>query len=87
MEAPRRGERAGSRRRPDDLRPALDVCAATAATNGATALHLRVNGSAREASGWAVERGLRLTGIGLMLSSRSVGRLDRYVTSGADALY
>ena len=72
---------------PDDLRPALDLCADVAASGGAASLHIRVNGSAREASGWAVDRGLRLTGIGLMLASRPVGRLDRYVTSGADALY
>jgi GNAT superfamily N-acetyltransferase len=72
---------------PEDLRPALDLCADTAAASGAASLHLRVNGVAREASAWAVDRGLRLTGIGLMLSSRPVGRLDRYVTSGADALY
>jgi GNAT superfamily N-acetyltransferase len=72
---------------PGDLRPALDLCAAVAASGGAGSLHVRVNGSAREASGWAVDRGLRLTGIGLMLASRPVGRLDRYVTSGADALY
>ena len=73
--------------RPDDLRPALETVAAIAAEAGAATLHLRVDGSARVASDWAVKRGLLLTGIGLMLSSRPVGRLDRYVTSGADALY
>lgn len=72
---------------PDDLGPALDACAEIAAAGGATTLHIRVNGSARVASAWAVARGLRLTGIGLMLSTRPVGQLDRYVTSGADALY
>ena len=30
---------------------------------------------------------LKLSGIGLMLSSRPVGRFEGYVTSGADALY
>lgn len=72
---------------PDDLAPTLEVCADLAEANGATTLHIRVNGSAREAAAWAVRRGLRLTGIGLMLSSQPVGTLDRYVTSGADALY
>jgi predicted N-acetyltransferase YhbS len=72
---------------PGDLAPALDLCADVAAGTGATTLHIRANGAARAASAWAVARGLRLTGIGLMLSSRPVGRLDRYVTSGADALY
>ena len=72
---------------PGDLHAALDLCADIAGSSGATSLHIRVNGSAREASAWAVDRGLRLTGIGLMLSSRPVGQLDRYVTSGADALY
>ena len=73
--------------RPEDLTPALDAAAAIASDAGATTLHVRVDGSARHASDWAVKRGLLLTGIGLMLSSRPVGRLDRYVTSGADALY
>ena len=73
--------------RPEDLPPALDATAAIAAANGAGTLHVRIDGSARDAAEWAVGRGLLLTGIGLMLSSRPVGRLDRYVTSGADALY
>ncbi len=73
--------------RPEDLTPALDAVAGIASDAGATTLHIRVGGAARHASEWAVKRGLLLTGIGLMLSSRPVGRLDRYVTSGADALY
>jgi len=70
-----------------DAPPGLHPGAARAPEAGATARPIRVNGSARLASDWAVTRGLPLTGIGLMLSSRPVGQLDRYVTSGADALY
>jgi ribosomal protein S18 acetylase RimI-like enzyme len=73
--------------RPEDLRRALDLAAGLAAQSGATALHIRIFGAARVAAEWSVGRGLRLGGIGLMLSSRPVGQLDRYVTSGADALY
>jgi hypothetical protein len=65
----------------------LDITAEIAAAAGATTLHVRSFGSARGAVGWAVARGLRLSGIGLMLSSRPVGRFKGYVTSGADALY
>jgi ribosomal protein S18 acetylase RimI-like enzyme len=72
---------------PRDLAPALDLAAHIAADAGATTLHLRVFGTARHASDWAIRRGLRVTGIGLMLASRPVGRFEGYVTSGADALY
>jgi ribosomal protein S18 acetylase RimI-like enzyme len=70
-----------------ELRPALDLAADLAAAAGASSIHLRIPGSAREAGAWVVERGLRLSGIGLFLTSRHVGRLDRYVTSGGDAFY
>jgi ribosomal protein S18 acetylase RimI-like enzyme len=70
-----------------DLAPALDLAAEIAAKAGATSLHIRNFGSARNAVDWAVRRGLMLSGIGLMLSSRPVGRFEGYVTSGADALY
>ena len=73
--------------RADDLPPALDVAADIAAAGGAASLHVRTFGSSRGSVGWAVDRGLRLSGIGLMLSSRPVGRFEGYVTSGADALY
>ena len=72
---------------PRDLVPALDVAAGIAADAGATRLHIRSFGSARLAVDWSARRGLQLNGIGLMLSSRPVGRFDGYVTSGADALY
>lgn len=73
--------------RPAEIPAALDACLEIAREAGATALHLRTNGVDGAAARWAVDRGLRVSGIGLMLSSRPVGRLDRYVTSGADALY
>jgi hypothetical protein len=73
--------------RPEDLVPALDLCADIAAEAGATTLHIRNFGSARSAVDWSVRRGLRLAGVGLMLSSRPVGAFEGYVTSGADALY
>lgn len=73
--------------RPEGLPAALDACAAIAQRGGATTLHIRLFGSARLGAEWAVRRGLRLSGIGLMLSSRPVGRFEGYVTSGADALY
>jgi GNAT superfamily N-acetyltransferase len=73
--------------RREDLGTALDMAAGLAAESGARTLHLRIFGSARLAADWSIRRGLRLAGIGLMLSSRPVGRLDSYVTSGADALY
>ena len=72
---------------PRDIGPALDVAAQIAAEAGATSLHIRNFGSARGAVDWSVRRGLKLTDIGLFLSSRPVGRFDGYVTSGADALY
>jgi GNAT superfamily N-acetyltransferase len=72
---------------PDDLPAALDVAADIAAEAGATSLHIRNFGTARGAVDWAVRRGLRLSGIGLMLSNRPIGRFNGYVTSGADALY
>ncbi len=72
---------------PDDLPAALDVAADIAAEAGATSLHIRNFGTARGAVDWAVRRGLRLSGIGLMLSNRPIGRFKGYVTSGADALY
>jgi GNAT superfamily N-acetyltransferase len=72
---------------PRDLAPALDLAADIAAEAGASTLHIRNFGSSRGAVDWAIRRGLKLSGIGLMLSSRPVGRFDGYVTSGADALY
>jgi hypothetical protein len=72
---------------PEDIVPALDLAADIAADGGAQVLHIRNFGSARGAVDWAIRRGLRLSGIGLMLSSRPVGRFEGYVTSGADALY
>lgn len=72
---------------PRDLGPALDVAARIAAGAGATSLHIRNFGSATGAVDWSVRRGLKLSDIGLFLSSRPVGRFDGYVTSGADALY
>jgi ribosomal protein S18 acetylase RimI-like enzyme len=72
---------------PRDLPAALDIAAEIAAGAGAGSLHVRIFGSARGAVDWAVRRGLRLTAMGLMLSSRPVGRFEGYVTSGADALY
>jgi ribosomal protein S18 acetylase RimI-like enzyme len=72
---------------PTDLPAALDLAAATALELGAPGLHLRAFGSAHGAIRWAGDRGLRLTGLGMMLSSRPVGRFTGYVTSGADALY
>ena len=71
----------------DDVPPALDVAADLARVRGATSLHIRIAGSAWPGQRWILERGLRLSGIGLMLSSSPVGRLDRYVSSGGDALY
>ena len=73
--------------RADDLPAALDAAVDIAAGGGAASLHIRTFGSSRGSVGWAVNRGLKLSGIGLMLSSRPVGRFEGYVTSGADALY
>ncbi len=72
---------------PSDLPAALTAAAAAAAEAGATSIHVRIPGSARLAAAWLVARGARLSGIGLFLASRPVGRLDRYVTSGGDAFY
>ncbi len=72
---------------PADLPAALDECVEIARQGGATTIHLRLFGSTRLGAEWAIRRGLRLGGIGLMLSSRPVGRFEGYVTSGADALY
>lgn len=72
---------------PCDIGPALDVAAQIAAEGGATSLHIHNFGSARGAVDWSVRHGLKLTDIGLFLSSRPVGRFGGYVTSGADALY
>lgn len=72
---------------PADLPAALDVAAAIAAQHGAAALHLRVFGATHRAIGWAKDRDLRLTGIGLFLASAPIGAFAGYVTSGADALY
>lgn len=77
----------GMVRDPDDLPRVLDVAAAMVQGQGARGLHLRVFGSTHGAIRWALGRGLRLSGIGLMLSSRPVGRFEGYLTSGADALY
>jgi len=70
-----------------DLPAALDLAADLAADAGAASLHIRNFGSARGAMDWAVRRGLKVGGIGLLLSTRPVGRFEGYVTSGADALY
>ena len=72
---------------PRDLEAALDLAAAISAGAGAATLHLRAFGTARGAADWSIRRGLKVSGIGLMLSSRPVGRFEGYVTSGADALY
>jgi GNAT superfamily N-acetyltransferase len=72
---------------PHDLPAALDVAADLADAAGAGALHLRTCGAARSSAAWALARGLRLTGIGLLLSSQPLGRLEGYVTSGGDALF
>jgi len=71
----------------EDVPPALDRCVEIARDGGSPNLHLRLFGSTRTGADWAIRRGLRLGGIGLMLSSRPVGRFEGYVTSGADALY
>jgi ribosomal protein S18 acetylase RimI-like enzyme len=73
--------------RPEEVPAALDRCVEIALDGGATNLHLRLFGATRTGVDWAIRRGLRLGGIGLMLSSRPVGRFEGYVTSGADALY
>jgi ribosomal protein S18 acetylase RimI-like enzyme len=72
---------------PVDIAQALDVARLHALSLGATQLHVRTPGSGREAQRWCLEHGLRLSGIGLLLSTSKVGRLDRYVMSGADALF
>jgi len=72
---------------PADLAPALTLAARAARDRGATNLHARICGSARTSAAWLIERGFRLSTAGLLLSSRPVGRLDRYATSGGDALY
>jgi GNAT superfamily N-acetyltransferase len=72
---------------PADVPGVLATAARLARERGTAQLHVRLAGSARAGISWLVGGGYRLTGIGLMLTSRPVGRLDRYVTSGADALY
>lgn len=72
---------------PEEVPDALATAARLARERGAASLHVRIPGKARSGISWLVGAGLRLTGIGLMLSSRPVGHLDRYLTSGADALY
>jgi GNAT superfamily N-acetyltransferase len=72
---------------PNDLPAALDVAAEMANAAGAEALHMRTCGTARSAAAWALARGLRLTGIGLLLSSQPLGRLEGYLTSGGDAFF
>jgi len=72
---------------PENLGPALDAALSIATERGAETIRVRLHGSAWEGSAWAIRHGLRLSGIGLMLSSRPVGRLNLYVTSGGDALY
>jgi ribosomal protein S18 acetylase RimI-like enzyme len=72
---------------PADLAPALELAALDARDRGASSLHVRVGGSARTAVAWLIEHGFRLSTTGLFLTSRPVGRLDRYATSGGDALY
>jgi ribosomal protein S18 acetylase RimI-like enzyme len=74
-------------RAPESVPGVLATGARLARERGAANLHVRIAGSARPGISWLVGEGFRLTGIGLMLSTRSVGRLDRYLTSGADALY
>ena len=71
----------------EDVPAALATAARLARERGVANLHVRVAGSARHGISWLVDAGFQLTGIGLMLSTRRVGLLDRYVTSGADALY
>jgi hypothetical protein len=68
-----------------DLPAALDVVADLASAVGAGPVHLRTCGAARSSAAWALARGLRLTSIGLLLSSKPIGRLECYVTSGGDA--
>jgi GNAT superfamily N-acetyltransferase len=70
---------------PQDLSAALDVVADLAGAAGAGPVHLRTCGAARSSAAWALARGLRLTSIGLLLSSKPIGRLACYVTSGGDA--
>jgi GNAT superfamily N-acetyltransferase len=70
----------------EDVPHVLATAARLAREGGTANLHVRMAGSARPGIAWLVGHGLRLTGIGLMLSSRPIGNLDRYVTSGADAL-
>ena len=72
---------------PADLTAALRLAALDAHDRGASSLHVRVCGSARTAVAWLIEHGFRLSTTGLFLTSRPVGRLDRYATSGGDALY
>lgn len=73
-------------RSPADVGPALDIAADVADAAGAGRLYLRVPSSCRDAGRWALDRGLRLAGVGLMLSSSPVGRFDRYLISTSDAL-
>lgn len=72
---------------PRDVAEALDAAEQSVRLQGGTELHVRTGGSNREAARWCLEHGLRLSGVGLLLSSSRVGRMDRYVMSGADALF
>jgi GNAT superfamily N-acetyltransferase len=74
--------------RAEDLAPALNLGVRLARDLGAPSSRVRLPGIGREAMARLLERGFQFgETIGLFLSSEPFGQLDRYVPSGADAIF
>ena len=74
--------------RAEDLPAALTLGMEVARDLGSSSARLRTPGVARAAVALLLENGFRLDeSIGLVLSSKPFGQLDRYVPSGADAVF
>ena len=74
--------------RAEDLAPALSLGVGVVRDFGASSARVRVPGVGRGAIAFLLGRSFRFgTSIGLFLSSEPFGLLDRYVPSGADAIF
>jgi GNAT superfamily N-acetyltransferase len=75
-------------KRPDLLLPTISAALTTRDAGHSPVMRIRIPGAARESLAALLSEGFEFdTGINLFLTSRNFGRLDRYLFSGADALF
>lgn len=72
---------------PELLAPTISTALSTYAPDRTAQVQIRVPGIARDCLAALFSAGFGITEIRLLLSSRSFGQFDRYLPSGADALF